>query len=102
MEITIKTTEGKEHNVELIRSVYYTISGKRVKFHIHSSVKMLGCYTITHAKSGMKVRDYPKYGHSYYGMDFAGVAKKMLEEVIDKAGEEKVKTVLAQHGEVFE
>lgn len=101
MKITIGTTDGKQREVDVVKSIYYTIAGKRVRFLIHASIHMLGCYSITHAKSGLRVRDYPKYGQEYLGVDFVDVAKKMLKEVIAKAGEEKVKEALIKAGEIF-
>lgn len=101
MEITINTTKGTQEQVEVIKSFYYTIAGKRVKFHIHKSLHLLGCYTIAHAKSKLKVRDYPKYGHGCYGLDFTEVAREMLKEVINKVGEEKMKAGLIKAGEIF-
>jgi len=78
MEVIMNTTDDKQNEVVVIKSIYYTIAGKRVRFHVHRSLHMLGCYSITHAKSGLKARDFPEHGHGYSGMNFAGVAKKML------------------------
>lgn len=94
MKITIYTTEGKQNEVEVIQSFYYSIAGKRVKFHIHRSLNMRSGYTITHAKSARRVMDYPEYGYGYYGNTLVRVAKAAMKALIDERGEDRVNAVL--------
>lgn len=101
METTINLIDGSQKQAEVIKSIYYTIAGKRVKFHIHETLHLMGCYTISHAKSGIRVTDYPKYGRAYYGLNSANTAKEVLEELIGRVGEEKVKEALIKAGEIF-
>ena len=97
MEITINTVDGQQKQVKVVKCFYYTISGKRVKFCIHETLHMLGCYTITHVKSAIRVRDYPKYRH----LVSFNAHKEMLKELIDSIGEEKMKAALIKAGEIF-
>lgn len=92
--------DGATHQSRLYAGFYFVVQGERHRFVVVDNAHGIG-QNVTHAASGMKVcalgvganylRGYAKLNETAY----VERAKMSLQELIDRVGEAKVRTVLA-------